>query len=218
MAFTATAPSISIISLDSGLESSNSSKAIPPEIVAEIQSYLPIVYRPAALMSLALTCRSLCGVIIPGMLYNAVWLEGEGRALPILSRFNTQLSQGPQLSRYIRYLSIVSELSKKVREGPTNVLRELRALISAGGLRNLVAFTLHLEDGWFWANDRGHALQGFGELDRPFWEALAKNCPLITRVHLTGIAGFHHDNLRWIDDSGVLEFKVSMSDPERADV
>jgi hypothetical protein len=153
------------------------------------------------------------------MLYRAVWLEGEGRALRILSRFNAQLSQGPQISRYIRHLSIMSDLSKTVRDGPTNVLQELRTLVSAGGLRNLTAFTLHLEAGWFFDNSaeqRGVALHGFGELGPSFWDALAKNCPLIAHVHLTGLTEYHDH--RWIADSSIFEFKVSMSDLERVSV
>ena len=176
-------------------------------VVAEIPNQLPIVCRPAALISLALTCRSLHDLIIPRTLYRVVWLEGEQRALYFLSRFNAQLSKGPQLSRHIHYLCIVSELSENVRNGPTNVLQELRVLISAGGLRNLIAFTLHLEAGW----------GALGELNRSFWDALAKNCSMITRVHLTGIADPQHWQ-GWIADSGVFEIKVSMSNWEHAEV
>ena len=178
-------------------------------LVTEIPNQLPIVCRPAALISLALTCRSLHDLIIPGTLYRVVWLEGEARALHFLSRFNAQLSQGPQLSRHIRYLSIVSELSENVRKGPTNVLREIQMLVSAGGLRNLIAFALHLEAGWLFNNDEQQPGDVPGKLSRSFWDALAKNCPLITRVHLTGIIEPRYNG--WIADSGIFEFKVSIS-------
>jgi hypothetical protein len=148
-------------------------------------------------------------MIIPDMLYRAVWLEGEDRALNILGRLNAQLSKGAQFSRHIRHLAIVSELSKRVREGPTNVLQELRTLVSAGGLRNLVALTLHQGDGWFWDSQEGETTHGIGELGRTFWEALAKNCPMITHIHLTRISDYSDQS--WGVESGAFDFMVSLS-------
>jgi hypothetical protein len=178
---------------------------LPLEIIAEIPSHLPLVCRPAASISLALTCRSFCTLMIPSVLYRVVWLEGESRALCFLSRFNGQLSHGGQVSRHIRHLAVTSGLSAEVRQ--TNVLQELRMLVSAGGLRNLVALTLHLEDGWYC---EPHTTGGEvdGELSGPFWDALARNCPLISHIHLTGISDY--PGHEWIATSGVFDFKVSL--------
>jgi hypothetical protein len=183
---------------------------LPPELVTEILIHLPILHRSAVLLSLALTCRCLCDIIIPSLLYQAVWLEGEDRAVQVLSSFNTRLGQDSdhQISHYVHYLAIKSDLSQDQREGSTNSLRELRTLINAGGLPNLTSISLHFGDGWFWDQIEGGILKGYGELDRPFWDALGQNCPLLTHVHLTGVVEEWGPG-QWLTNSGLFDFKVS---------
>jgi hypothetical protein len=183
--------------------------ALPPELVAEIVVHLPILHRSAALLSLALTCRCLCDIIIPNLLYQAVWLDGEDRAVQVLSSFNTRLAQDSdhQISHYIHYLAIKSDLSRDQREGSTNSLRKLRTLINAGGLPNLTSISLHFGDGWFWEKIEWEILEGHRELDRSFWNALGQNCPSLTHVHLTGV--IEKWGRQWLANSGLFDFKVS---------
>ena len=174
-----THPTSSSLELPDSEPSSSLAASLPSELVTEIVNHLPLVCLPAAMMSLALTCHHLCNIIIPEMLYHAVWLEGEERALYTLTRFNTRLREGSQISRHIRYLRVAFSQRRSLQESSTNVLQELRILVSAGGLCNVVAFTLHQEDRWLWTQE---VLKEIDKLSH----ALANNCPSITSIHLTG--------------------------------
>lgn len=205
--------------LPSVKQTSSLATAFPPELIAGIPSHLSIVCRPAALLSLALTCRDLCNVVIPDLLYRAVWLEKEKRALGILQRFVKEIPQGAPHSRYIRHLAIACGRADRTEP---NVLQELYTLVCTGGLPNMVAFTLHLGAGWHneCDDESREDWHGFGETCRPFWDGMAQNCPLVTRIHMTGIQDY--PDARWTEpttdeytaasDSEVFNFKVSLFD------
>ena len=167
---------------------------------------------PSVLLSLALTCRRLRETIIPTLLYQAVWLEGEERAVHVLSSFNARLGQVSehQISHNIRYLAINSELSQRQCEGPTTSLRELRTLIKAGGLPNLVSIALYIGDGGFWSSLQGESIEDpYGELDRSFWDAVRHNCPSFAHVHLTSLTT--EVTKLWVRNSGLCDFRVCVT-------
>jgi hypothetical protein len=184
--------------------------ALPPELVAEILVHLPILHRSAVALSFALTHRCLCDIIIPSLLYQAVWLQGEDRAVQVLSSFNTRLGQDSdhQISHYVHYLAIKSDIPQDQREGSTNSLRELRTLINAGGLPNLTSISLHFGDGWFWDKLEEKTPEGYGEPDRSFWDALRQHCPSLMHVHLTGVVDGVGPG-QSLTNSGLFDFKVS---------
>ena len=187
--------------------------SLPPELVHEIPAHLPNLHRPSVLLSLALTCRFLYDIIIPNLLYQAVWLEGEARAMGVLSGFNARLGQNSyhRISHHVRYLAIKSDINRATQdELPTNSFRGLRTLINAGGLPKLVSLSLHFGKRWFWDPSDLGIIRKCGELDHSFWGALRDKCPSLTHVRLTGVIQDSEElGANWITDSGLFDFTVS---------
>ena len=122
---------------------------LPVELVSDISAYLPLIYRPATLLSLALTCRSLYSVVFPRILYRDVRLTGERQAISFLksSISGLQTSDGTNqpLSQYIKNLCIES-LDERLEDEPKHSIAVLEELLSLEGLPNLMSLTLHFED------------------------------------------------------------------------
>jgi len=189
---------------------------LSPDILPIISSHLPLYAQTSSLLALALTSHRLKEITIPRLLYQRVWLQGEKSALGVLSMLKTQagamgehnLREGDEipLGQHIRRLCVASELSKEARETNVDVVRQLHALIDAGGLPNLVSLVLHMARGWYMDEDDGYKeIMGFGRLDQSFWSSLKKECPRVTEISLTGASEWPDDP--WLED-GLLKYQV----------
>jgi hypothetical protein len=176
--------------------------SLAPELFLLVSRHIPRLYRPASLLTLALTCRRLHEVVIPRLLYHDVRLEGDATwalsfleplraAAELTSEKDVQLGNIP-LSHHIHSLCIRNY--EYCTEFAQIVLYELRLLIQCGGLRNLQSFTIHL---------RGD-LHSWDGIDRPFWRTAKAQCPRLTEVHLSGIPGRVH----WLTHSGIFKLQV----------
>jgi hypothetical protein len=202
------------------IEQSDSTLAtLLPEIFPIVAAHLPLYTQPSTLLALALTDHRLHEIVVPRLLYQKVWLEGEKRALQVLRSLKTQAGaidekaflQGDEMpiAHHIHRLCISSELSKDARETKADTISELRELIDIGGLRNLVSLALHMGDGWYVDYTDYERVTGFGRLDKLFWTSLQDNCPHLKEISLTGVTDYRDD--RWVEESGLYEYQVPSS-------
>jgi len=133
------------------------------------------------------------------VLYQAVWLGGsDEETWYLLCSFNDQVAANCGITHHIRYLAVmVTRLNKG---GP--VFEKLKTLIKSGGLPNLISLSLHCYAMGFLEHD-----VDFGH---EFWDAVKKNCPSLLHIHLDGTTS-GISTTQWVNDSGILDFKVSTS-------
>jgi hypothetical protein len=184
--------------------------ALFPEIFPTIASHLPLYVHPATLLALALTNRKIKDIILPCILYRHVHVKGEAHALHVISMLKADTIERTERDllprgHFTRRLFISSELSERAQASGVDTVRELRALIDFGGLRNLVSLGLHMGPGWF-QDKEYHSIWESDRLDVSFWRSLKENCPELVEISLTGLKGGSES--RWIENSGLYEFKV----------
>jgi hypothetical protein len=181
------------------------------DIIPEIASSLPLYIKSSTLLALALTNRRLKEIIIPRLLYQRMWLQGEDRTFAVLDKLRTQPARAiteqdnAVLGTIVRRLSIASELSTTARGRETSVIREFHKLLEVGALRNLISLFLHLSHGWY-HDDQYWPISTFGRLDRSFWDSLKIGCPRLAEFSLSGVHEW--DDKLWIDQSGLFDFQV----------
>lgn len=201
-------------------DSESTLAALLPEIFPIVASHLPLYTQPSTLLSLALTDHRLNEIVIPRLLYQKVWLEGEERALKVLRSLKAQaestdkgrILQGSDIpiAHHVHRLCISSELSPEARENKVDTISELRELIEIGGLFNLVSLAIHMGEGWYVDMDNDYErVDGFGRLDHSFWASLKEKCPRLKEISLTGVTDFQGD--RWVEESGLYEYQVLSS-------
>jgi hypothetical protein len=170
---------------------------LPFELFLIISAHLPFAYRPSTLLSLALTCHRLYEVVIPYLLYNAVRVLGEERALRTLNMLIAKaanvneedfqkegnFSSSPSPSHCIRHLCIESSLTTPIRT-PDHSINALQKLIDMDGLRNLSDLTLHIYSEW----DETIDIPWHLTLPSLFLESLRKKCPRLKNVYLNDLS------------------------------
>lgn len=181
---------------------SSALNSLPPELIAELSTHLPLVLRPAALLSLALTCRRLCDIIVPSVLYRAVWLEGIPRTKEILNNFLFRQPSGR--SQYIQYLSFASEPFHGDFGERGSALYLFEALLDVGGLSNLMSLSIRLNS--VDCGESDEIPKSFGESF--FWRKLKTSCPVLKHIHIKGIEGKLTDG--WGLDPGLSQSNVSI--------
>ncbi|PPQ79041.1 hypothetical protein CVT25_002350 [Psilocybe cyanescens] len=174
---------------------------LPTELFSDIATAFPLHAAPSALLSLTLVNHAFYEVFHP-ILYSHVILRNENDTQHTI----VKILQKPELGQYIRGLHIMSDLSRKTRHGSGidplffNAIKGLDKLVSNGLLPNLGALSLHLLMGW-----RSYQPKGYGILPAEFWSKLAKNCPRIKSVVLSGLEDISLSP--WILQSGIYEFR-----------
>ena len=179
---------------------------LPIELFLVISTHIPLPYRPSTLLSLALTCHRLYEVVIPYLLYNAVRIVGEERALRTLntliakaapvSEEDIQKKGNPSPSHYIHYLCIESSIPTPVRS-PDHSITALQKLIDADGLRRLSDLTLYMDGEWD-GTSMPNSIDIFPTLPSLFLESLRKKCPHLKNVHLAPEISQEFEN-KWIE-------------------
>ncbi|PPQ78128.1 hypothetical protein CVT25_015653 [Psilocybe cyanescens] len=176
-------------------------EGLPTELFSDIATAFPLHAAPSALLSLTLVNHAFYEVFHP-ILYSHVILRNENDTQHTI----VKILQKPELGQYIRGLHIMSDLSRKTRHGSGidplffNAIKGLDKLVSNGLLHNLGALSLHLLMGW-----RSYQPKGYGMLPAEFWSKLAKNCPRIKSVVLSGLEDISLSP--WILQSGIYEFR-----------
>src|ERR1700683_2234679 len=147
-----------------------------PELFPIISSHLPLYARPLTLLALALTNRRFKEIIIPRLLFQQVWLEGDKHILEVLRMLNTQAEavngrRGSEIpvAHHVRRLSISADIPKDAKWRIVDIVSQLQALINIGGLHRLVSLAIHMTEGWYRDYD---PVWGFDRLDSSFWRSL----------------------------------------------
>jgi hypothetical protein len=171
---------------------------LPLELFPVISAHLPLAYRPSSLLSLALTCHRFYEVVIPYLLYNAVRVVGEERALRTLNTLiakaapvnkeDIQKKGNSSPSHCIHHLCIES-ITTSIRT-PDHSINALQKLIDMDGLRHLSDLTLHIDS---------RILFFAGTLTLPslFLECLRKKCPHLKNIYLTDLSQEYEN--KWIE-------------------
>jgi hypothetical protein len=171
---------------------------LPFELFVVISAHLPLAYRPSTLLSLALTCHRFHEVVIPYLLYNAVRVVGERRALRTLNTLiakaatvneeDIQKKGSPSPSHCIHHLCIESTMFYT----PDHSINALQKLIDMDGLRHLSDLTLHIDSMVpFFAGTR--------ELPSLFLECLRKKCPHLKNVDFKFTVLSQEFGNKWIE-------------------
>lgn len=190
-------------------------ECFPPEIFPIVASFLPLHSRQNYLLSLALTSKHCCDIVIPDLLYRLPVLRTESEALSVLQKLLSDRHDS-LLGHRVRGLYIMSELSDASRHGDSiDVLRLLEKVVASGRLPYLESLTIHLIDGWWHTMVvtseliTYEAVKGFGRLEKPFWISLAEQCPRFHELSLLGLRDDEDDP--WVGKSGILEIQVCSS-------
>ena len=177
-----------------------------PELFLVISYHLPLAYRPSTLLSLALTCRQICEIVIPHLLYKAVRLVDD-QALLALKTLNAkaqavteediQQQGNPSPSHCIHHLCIDATLATPLATKTSDhCLNALHKLIDIDGLPNLTSLTLHTRSHW-----DGVELEDFTDafliMPSSFWQSLKSKCPNLKHIHMTEMSQKFGDE--WIE-------------------
>ena len=164
---------------------------LPFELFLVISAHLPLPYRPSTLLSLALTCHRLYEVVIPYILYNAVRVVGEERALRTLNALTAKAASvneediqkkgNPSPSHCIHHLCIESSIATPIRS-PDHSVKALQKLIDVDGLRHLSDLTLHIDAAW---DGMLNSIDDYIALPSLFLESLRKKCPHLKNIYLS---------------------------------
>jgi hypothetical protein len=192
---------------------------LPFELFSVISAHLPLAYRPSTLLSLALTCHRFYEVVIPDLLYNAVRIMGEDRAIQTLNTLiakaapvneeDIQKKGNPSPSHCIRHLCIESSIfdSDESPIAPSfgsglpmstlDAINALQKLIDMDGLRHLSDLTLHIDSRskYFPGTRQTRLFPSFSL----FLECLRKKCPHLKNVYLTDPDLSHEFENKWIE-------------------
>ena len=179
---------------------------LPFELFLVISAHIPLPYRPSTLLSLALTCHRLYEVVIPYLLYNAVRIVGEERALRTLNTLiakaapvneeDIQKKGNPSPSHYIHHLCIESSIPTPVRSQDHSITA-LQKLIDTDGLRHLSDLTLYMSGEWD-GTSMPNSIDMFPTLPSLFLESLRKKCPHLKNVYLAADISQEFEN-NWIE-------------------
>ena len=173
---------------------------LPVELFLAISSHLPLAYRPSTLLSLALTCHRIYEVVVPYLLYNAVRVEGEEKALRTLNTLiakaapmteeDIQKKRNPSPSHCIHHLCIDTLISPTLDHS----INALRKLIDMDGLRHLSYLTLHIERDWKKTSPTNIYLA----LPSLLLVDSLKKCPHLKNVYLTYFTQ-EFENVKWLE-------------------
>ena len=179
---------------------------LPFELFLVISAHLPLPYRPSTLLSLALTCHRLYEVVIPYILYNAVRVVGEERALRTLNALTAKAASvneediqkkgNPSPSHCIHHLCIESSVATPIRS-PDHSINALQKLIDVDGLRHLSDLTIHIDAAWD-RTSMTNSIDIYLTLPSLFLESLRKKCPHLKNVYLSPDIAQEFEN-KWIE-------------------
>ena len=168
-------------------------RELSPDLFPVIIGHLPLVYRPSALLSLALTCHHLHNVVFPRLVYADVRLVGEDQGLSTLNALiakaelvteeDIQKRGNPSPSHCIHNLCL-DFLIKTQDLIPSHSINRLQKLIDIGGLRHLSTLTLQITGNWV-GTSTNHPMDGFLNLPSSFGRSLKTNCPNLKAIHLS---------------------------------